>query len=307
MSFDVRRMLLLAEVARCGSITGAAETLTYTPSAVSQQISKLEAETGHALLERTARGITLTDAGRALIRHAERIDRQLRAARAELDDIAELRAGTLRLGSFPTVGSSLLPLVVRRFAAEHPGVRLTVRSALLAGLRGMLESRAVDLALMWDYEWCRIDEDALAVSHLLDDPTALLVAATHPLADRTSVRLDDVAGEDWITRADGHPVTEVLARSCHGAGFAPKISFEAHDYQEAQAMVGVGLGVALAPRLALTNLRHDVRLLPLTPAVPARRILLARLAERRPSPAETAISAMFAKVSASLSEDFDSP
>lgn len=302
MGPDVRRMLLLAEVARCGSLTAAAQALTYTPSAVSQQISKLEAEAGQPLLERNARGITLTDAGRALVRHAERIDRQLRAARAELDDIAGLRAGTLRLGSFPTAGSSLLPLVVTRFTARHPGVQLSVRSAVRAGLLEMLEGREVELALLWDYDWDRVEESALAVTHLLDDPTALLVAAGHPLAGRSSVALDEVAHEQWVTRADHHPLAEVLARSCRAAGVPPRIAFEAHDYQEAQAMVAVGLGIALAPRLAVTNQRADVRLIPVDPPGPARRIMLARLAERRPTPAEAEITAVFQAAAGELAE-----
>jgi molybdate transport repressor ModE-like protein len=299
VELDVRRMLLLAEVARHGSLTAAARALTYTPSAVSQQISKLETEAGQSVLERNARGITLTDAGRALVRHAERIDRQLRAARAELDDIAGLRAGTLRIGSFPTAGSSLLPLVVTRFTTRHPGVQLDVRSALRAGLIDMLHSRAVELALLWDYEWDRVAEDELTITHLLDDPTALLVAADHPLASRTSVAFDEVAHEQWVTRAD-HPAAEALDRSCRAAGTAPQIAFEAHDYQEAQAMVAVGLGIALAPRLALTNLRDDVRVIPIQPAGPARRILLARLSERQPTPAETEITDEFLTVSHTL-------
>lgn len=302
MGPDVRRMLLLAEVARCGSLTAAAQALTYTPSAVSQQVSKLEAEAGQPLLERNARGITLTDAGRALVRHAQRIDRQLRAARAELDDIAGLRAGTLRLGSFPTAGSSLLPLVVTRFTARHPGVQLIVRSALRAGLLEMLEGREVELALLWDYDWDRVEEGALAVTHLLDDPTALLVAADHPLAGRTSVALDEVAHEQWVTRAGNHPLAEVLARSCRAAGVPPRIAFEAHDYQEAQAMVAVGLGIALAPRMAVTNQRADVRLIPVDPPGPARRIMLARLAERRPTPAEAEITAVFRAAAGELAE-----
>lgn len=300
MDLDVRRMLLLAEVAQHGSLTAAAQALSYTTSAVSQQISKLETEAGQPLLERNARGITLTDAGWALVRHAERIDRQLRSARAELADIAGLRSGTLRLGSFPTAGSSLLPLVVTRFRERHPGVHLAVHSALRGRLIAMLEERAVELALLWDYDWDRVEDGTLAITHLLDDPTALLVAAEHPLAHKEAVALDELAGESWVTRADQHPLADVLARSCRAAGVAPNIAFEAHDYQEAQAMVAVGLGVALAPRLALTNLRDDVRVIPVDPPAPARRILLARLAERRPTPAEKAISALFHSVASTL-------
>lgn len=295
MAFDVRRMLLLAEVARQGSISGAAAVLAYTPSAVSQQISRLETEAGQPLLERHARGVTLTEAGRALVAHAERVDRQLRAARAELDDIAGLRAGSLRIGTFPTVAASLLPLVVREFRTRHPDVGLTVHNARNAGLVAMLESREIELTLLWDYEWRRLADEALEVTFLLDDPTALVVSATHRLAGRGSTTFAELADEAWVVRAD-HPVAEVLNRSCHAAGFEPRIAYRAHDYQEAQAMAAIGVGIALAPRLALESLRDDVTTVPLGPGAPARRILLARLRDHRPTPAAAAMREVFLTV-----------
>ena len=296
MEPDVRRMFLLADVAAHGSITATARALNYTPSAVSQQLAKLEDEAGQPLLERQSRGISLTIAGEAVVRHATRIRQQIRATRAELDEIAGLRAGRLFLGTFPTAGSSLLPPAVTRFRELHPEVRLTVRSGLLAGLRHMLENRTVELALLWDYEWNRLDDDALQVRHLLDDQAALVVGRHHWAARRKSIELAALAEEPWITRAENNPVAEVLARSCRAAGFEPQIVYEAHDYQEAQAMVGVGLGVAVAPRLALTNPRDDVAIVPIRGYAPIRRILLARLAERRPTPAENAITAVFEEV-----------
>ncbi|GAA4847426.1 LysR family transcriptional regulator [Saccharopolyspora rosea] len=296
MEPDVRRMFLLADVAAHGSITATARALNYTPSAVSQQLAKLEDEAGQPLLERQSRGISLTIAGEAVVRHATRIRQQIRATRAELDEIAGLRAGRLFLGTFPTAGSSLLPPAVTRFRELHPEVRLTVRSGLLAGLRHMLENRTIELALLWDYEWNRLDDDGLQVRHLLDDQAALVVGRHHWAARRTSIDLSALAGEPWITRAENNPVAEVLARSCRAAGFEPQIVYEAHDYQEAQAMVGVGLGVAVAPRLALTNPRDDVAIVPIRGYAPIRRILLARLAERRPTPAENAITAVFEEV-----------
>lgn len=297
MELDVRRMLLLAEVAHRGSLTGAAQVLNYTPSAVSQQIRRLEDEAGQPLLERSAKGVTLTDGGATVVRHAERIARHLRAARAELEAISGLRAGVLEIGSFPTVSSSLLPLVVTRFTAAHEGVHLEVRSGVRAQLIEMLHSRTVQLAMLWDYDWDRLADDALCVVHLCNDPMALIVAKGHPLASRSAVSLEEVATEPWVSRNASHPLAEVLERICRSNGVAPRIAFEAHGVQEAQAMVAAGLGIALAPRLALTNLRSDVRILSIDPSLPARRILLARLAERQPSPAAVAIKRVFQDVS----------
>jgi molybdate transport repressor ModE-like protein len=287
---DVRRVLLLVEVARYGSVTAAARALNYTPSAVSQQVSRLETEAAQPLLERHARGVTLTDAGRALVERGERIKRELTALENELADFAGLRAGTLRVGTFPTVGSSLLPHAVTAFRERHPDIRLTVRSSRIAGLWTMLENREIELSLMWDYDWGRIDRDDAVVTPLLDDPPALLVSDRHPFAGRRTVALADLAGDTWITRAENHPVAEALIRSCRAVGFEPQIAYEAHDYQEAQAMVATGIGVALAPRLALEGVRPGVTILPLRPVTAVRRILLVRMADHSLTPAAQAFT-----------------
>lgn len=286
MTMDVDRLRLLVTIARCGSMTGAAEELYYTPSAISQQVRRLEIEVGQPVLERHPRGVTLTDAGRAIVRHASSIENQLAALQSELEDIAGLRTGTLRIGTFPTVAASLLPVAVTRFHRDHPGVTLKLFSARLGQLLDQLERRDVDMALLWDYEWSRLDIPWLVLHELTRDPTAVVVSAEHRLAARSSVRMEDLAHENWVTRGENHPVAEVLARTAHAAGFEPSVAFEANDYQEAQAMVAVGLGIALAPRLALTNLRHDVKVLGLGPEAPSRRILLGTLREREATPPE---------------------
>lgn len=296
---DVRRILLLAEVAQRGSVTATARALNYTPSAVSQQISRLEAEAGQPLLERHARGVTLTDAGRVLADRGARIEQNLKAAREELDDIAGLRAGTLRIGTFPTAGASLLPRAVTAFRTAHPDVRLAARSARIAGLWALLENREIELSLMWDYDWCRIDRDDVLITPLLDDPPALLVSDQHRLAGRESAALSELADDPWITRAENHPVAEALDRSCRAVGFEPQIAFEAHDYQEAQAMVAAGFGVALAPRLALEGIRPGVSALTLKPPAPERRILLVRMADAPQTPVAAAFTDIILNCAAS--------
>jgi molybdate transport repressor ModE-like protein len=181
---DPRRVLLLVDVARAGSITAAAIRLSYTTSAISQQINKLETEAGQPLLERHARGIRLTEAGAALVRRAERIETQLLAARRELDDIAGLRSGTLRIGTFPTAGYGLLPPVVKLFKARHPAIALSVRSARFAALRAMLDTREIEISLLWDYAWAPLDDEDLVIRELLVDPPMLVVSINHRLAHR---------------------------------------------------------------------------------------------------------------------------
>lgn len=289
--FDLHRLHLLREVGRHGSLTSAATALSFTTSAVSQQIAKLEHEVGVALIDRHPRGVVLTDAGQALLRYADDIDRTIEAARAEMGEFAGLRRGQLRMGTFPTVGASLMPDVVLAFRARHPDVAVTVVSARRAGLLEGLRRRDIELTLLWDYPWERVEDEDLALVPLMSDPTVLLVPSVHPLAARRSVKIESLRDQEWIVR-DEHPVADVLRRVCRDAGFEPRIAFAANDYQETQGMVAAGIGIALAPQLALSALRPDIVAVPLAGA-PARRILLAHLANRRLSPAGQQAAAVF--------------
>ncbi|MFD3477397.1 LysR family transcriptional regulator [Streptomyces sp. NPDC058695] len=293
---NVRRLLLLAEVAERGSLTAAAEALSMTTSAASQQMSLFEREAGQPLIERLPRGVRTTAAGAALAERGRTIRRELQAAEADLEAFGHLDRGVVTLGSFPTASASLLPLALTRFRRAHPQVRTVVRAGVLAQLREMLHTGEVELSLLWDYDWNRVDDDQLILTPLLEDPTVLVVPTSSPLVASDRVRLSELAGQEWIIRAENHPVADVLRRACRQAGFEPRIAYASHDYQEAQAMVAAGLGLALAPRLALTNRRSDVRLLSLSHdqssdvVSPVRRILLARPAQRTATPAAQAMA-----------------
>ncbi|MBB1152219.1 MULTISPECIES: LysR family transcriptional regulator [Amycolatopsis] len=290
MRMDIRRMLVLVEVSRTGSLTAAAESLSYTVSAVSQQIGQLEDEAGQPLIERRPRGVTLTEAGRAVVRHAEKIERIVSAAHEELRDLAGLNTGTLRLGTVPTVTESFLPAAISAFRAHHPGVDLRIHSAQLSGLEHLLESREIELAITWDRERPADGPGKSLTSELIfRDPSVLLVPSSHRLAARSSVRMEELRHEPWIIRTSPN-VLALLNAACEAAGFEPIVTFEARSYQEAQAMVAVGMGIALVPRLSLYSLRDDIRVLTaVSPRPPSRRIVLAHRRGERLSPAGSAM------------------
>src|SRR3712207_3638364 len=120
---DIRRLQVLLAVVELGSVTAAAEALTYTPSAISQQLRRLEHDVGQPLMRRHARGMVPTEAGVVLSVHARKVLRQLDAAQADLDEIAGLRRGQGVVGTLPTVAGSVPPLVVRRVPPLHSVVR----------------------------------------------------------------------------------------------------------------------------------------------------------------------------------------
>src|SRR3954464_9829255 len=142
---DVRRMKVLREVAARGSFSAAAETLAYTQSAVSQQIAALEREAGTRVVGRNARGVRLTDAGRSLVVHADAILGRLADAEAELDAIAGLRGGRLRLAAFPTVGATLMPLAIAPFRERHPDIELNVKQLEPEESLPMLKAGELDI------------------------------------------------------------------------------------------------------------------------------------------------------------------
>lgn len=288
---DVRRLAVLEAVARHGSITSAAAALNYTQSAVSQQIAALERETGAVLVERSGRGSWLTDAGRLLVGHSRTILTAIADAEADLAAVTGLRAGTVRLAAFPSAGADLIPQAVELFRARHPGVELVLTAAepaaALDGLRGGAFDVAVSLAGA-----DRGDPRAartLSRTRLLDDPFDAVVPAGHRLAGRARIRLTDLAGDDWIaTSAGGHPDADTLLAACAAAGFTPRVRFHVDDYVAVQGFIAVGAGVAIVPRMALTAVRPDVVVRPLSPKV-HRRVEVVTLASARNRPAVRAV------------------
>src|ERR1700722_87746 len=145
------RLKVLKEVAYRGSISATAEALSYTQSAISQQIATLEAETGMTLLERHPRGVSLTAAGQMLVGHAEGILAGLEAAEAALSEIAGLRGGRLRVASFPTAGATLMPQAIATFRSSYPGVELTLTEGGPEQIAPRLRAGELDLALLFEF------------------------------------------------------------------------------------------------------------------------------------------------------------
>src|SRR4051794_11447484 len=191
---DVRRLKVLREVAARGSFSAAAESLSYTQSAVSQQIAALERECAAKLLERGPRGVRLTDAGRALVTHADAILARLDDAQEELAAIAGLRGGRLRIATFQSAGATLVPRAVGEFHRRHPGVELRVKQEELEAV-DLLMAGEVDLALVMDFEDAPHPAADLDLVKLLDDPYDVVLPENHRLAKQPAVRLADLSEE----------------------------------------------------------------------------------------------------------------
>jgi DNA-binding transcriptional LysR family regulator len=256
---DIRRLRVLREVGRQPSLSAAAAALAYTPSAVSQQIAALERELGVGLVERGARGATLTEAGRVLVRHADEIFGRIYTAEEAVQALAGLHSGRLRLGAFSTAGAVLVPRSVVAFRARHPEVEVTLVELDPEEALAQLRAREIDIALVYEFT---VEQPAalegFAYVHLLDDRLFVALPPSHRLARRPRLRLVELAQEPWVQGVHHGSTLHVLPAACRAAGFEPNIVFRSDDHMAVQGFVAAGLGVALVPQLAVPTARRDL-------------------------------------------------
>lgn len=260
MQLDPRRILIFRTVAREGSVSGGARALGWTQPAVSQHIRLLEGEVGQGLLLRSSTGVTLTEAGQRLLRHADGIAGLLGSAEAELRSLAE-GAGTVTIAAFPSALADFVPRSIAAARLAVPGltarvIELEPPEAIEAVLAG-----DADVAVAFEYDELH-DDVQLTRIELGADPSCIVLPVDHPLADGSPIELAALAGSDWVggcERCRRH--LESLAAD---AGFAPTIQFETDDFVAAQSFVAATGSVTLLPAMALRVLtRDDVVVAPL--------------------------------------------
>jgi DNA-binding transcriptional LysR family regulator len=274
---NLSRLNVFREVIARGSFSEAADALAYSQSAVSQAIATLEGEAGTALVERSRGGVRPTAAGAALAGHVRGILAQVESAEDELAAIAAGRGGRLRTASFPTAGATLMPQAIAGFRTSHPGVEVTLAEGEPEQIAPRLRSGEFDLVALFEFAGVG---DRLAAGmrrfDLLEDPLHLALPADHRLARRKAPpRLADLREESWVQTSAASPCARHVVRSCHAAGFEPRVSFESDDYQTVQGLVAAGVGVALIPSLALSTVREDIAIRALKGGSPVRTVFAA--------------------------------
>jgi DNA-binding transcriptional LysR family regulator len=294
---NLARLQVLCEVVNRGSFSAAAEALSYTQSAISQSIARLESETGTALVVRDRRGVRPTAAGETLVNHAEAIFAQVEAAEAELDAVVGGRAGKLRVASFPSAGATLMPLAVARFRQAHPDVSLTLAEGEPEEIGPRLRVGEFDLALLFEFPGTRDRPGAgLRSVTLLEDPMHVALPAEHPLVAQPALALADLRDQHWVQTSAASPCARHVVRSCLAAGFEPYVAFESDDYDVVQGLVAAGVGVALIPRLALTNVHPGIVVRSLAPRSPTRKVTVATLSGPAVAPAAREMIAVLREV-----------
>lgn len=272
------RLRVLVEVAERGSFSAAAESLSYTQSAVSQAIARLEAEAGATLLVRDRGGVRPTAAGATLIEHGEAILARIDAAEAELSAVLGVRHGRLRMASFPSAGATLMPLAIATFRERHPDIALTLAEGEPEEIAPRLRGGEFDLALLFEFSGVPESPGAgLSTVSLLHDPMHVVLPSGHLLAAKPALSLSDLREQDWVQTSASSPCARHVVRSCLAAGFEPRVTFESDDYETVQGLVAAGVGVALIPRLALTRLDPGIVVRELAPRSPTRSVVVATM------------------------------
>jgi DNA-binding transcriptional LysR family regulator len=290
LGVELRHLAALQAVAAEGTFGRAAEKLGYTQSAVSQQIAMLERIVGERLVERPGgpRPVTLTEAGRILLGHAESIVARLQAAQADLAALSSGEAGSLHVGTFQSVGAKILPEVMRRFRTAWPAVEIELRESHLdTELCDGVERGDLDLAFVQ----LPIDNPALETLELLRDDYVLVAAADSPLAKAKRPPTLREIGEQPLIGYRTCRATELVLDQLRATGVEPKVVFRSNENGVVQGLAATGVGVALVPRLAVDEHDEAVAVIELGPKIAPRIIGVARHRDRYHSPAARAFVA----------------
>ena len=296
-AMTLERLRVFVAVVRHGTFAAAADALSYTPSAVSQQMARLESEAGTLLVERRPGGVVLTEAGRRLFARADEILGLVEDTRNELEAVKRDEACRLAFGSFPTATQALVVRALQVLSIRRPEIAVRLVDDEPHGLLTRIEDRTLDLAIVFrlpgrpigrDYRGRIVaDDDAIAYLKLFDDPFVLVVPDDHALSHVDVVDADALDFETIIGSADA-PGLDVLRTTCRERGVEPVFSGDAIvDYFTVRSFVAAGAGVAVVPRLACAVPYPGTTTVPLGGVAPVREVLLASSA-RRPAPASAA-------------------
>ncbi|BBZ59798.1 LysR family transcriptional regulator [Mycolicibacterium monacense] len=299
--FDVRRLVVLREVVRCGSLSAAAVSLNYTTSAVSQQITALERDVGAKLLERGPSGTRVTAAGTRLLEHTDVILGAVTAAEQDLARAASAVPDTLRVASFSSAAATILPRVITRLRHEYPTTGIELVTADPDDGVALLGADGADAAMVTEVPGEPPEFRGVYTVPVYDDEFFVVLPRDHRFAAAVEVPFEALAAERWVvsTATGTCPDTRVFHTACRRAGFDPQVTFRADDYGTVQGMVAAGMGVSLVPSLAAWAARGDVAVRRLTHR-PVRRVAVATAAEPAAASALARLVSLMADTGARL-------
>ena len=280
---ELRQLRYLVALVEEQSFTRAAEREHIAQPALSQQIQKLEQEVGLALVERTTRRVSVTEAGELLVARARRVLAELESARQELDAVRGVQTGRVIIGAMSTMGPIDITVPLARFHELHPHVEMTVRETNSDELAEMLRVDALDVAFLSVTE--RVETFSLGLHQILMEELVVVLPPDHPLAGKEEIRMAELAREQFIGYRSGARLRELLDVAAAEVGFEPDLVLESNESRRIRRLVARGLGVAILPRSHTVGTSEKVVTARLVDPALARDITLAWRADRRQPPA----------------------
>ncbi|CAM4397703.1 MAG: LysR family transcriptional regulator [Paenibacillus macerans] len=274
---ELRQLLYTLKIAEEKNFSRAADKLHIAQPSLSQQLSKLEQELGVKLFQRNTSTVELTYAGASFIRHAQKIMDAVAQLRQEMDDISQLRAGRVVVGSMPITGSHLLPYVLPAFKDAYPDIEITLLEDTSLNLEKLTAGGGTDLSLLS----LPLQEPTLAYEPIGEEIIDLAVPPNHRLASsgeaRSGVKLEQLQDEPFIVLKKGQGFRKLTVDLCRGAGFEPNVVFESNNIETVQSLVAAGMGITLVPRFIARAKRSELipAYLPLAEPVPSRTLVIA--------------------------------
>ena len=287
---DLGALTSLRAVDTHGSVVAAADTLGFTPSAVSQQVKRLERQTGVPLLERVGRGVILTEHGRHLVDAGGQLLADLEEVESGLHRRAGRVTGHLRLTAFSTAMRGLVAPAVRDLRVEHPGLTLSLTEREPWDTVDLVGSGQSDLGVV--HRWGDVPigiPDHLVATVVARDVADVVVHRDHPLATRARVTPHDLVDEDWIATPEGTICRQWLTRMYAGTGHLPRIAHTAVEFDSHLALVRAGLGIALVPRLGRQPLGDELVAVPADDPEPTREVIAVHRRSMADSPSVRAV------------------
>lgn len=287
---DLVALASLRAIGTHGSVVGAADALGFTPSAISQQVKRLERQTGVPLLERVGRGVMLTDHGRQLVDAGARLLADLEEVEAGLHRRAGTVAGHLRLTAFSTAMRGLIAPLVRDLQEACPGLTVSLTEREPWDTVDLVATGQSDLGVV--HRWGDLSiaiPDHLEATLVAHDVADVIVPAGHALADRERLSPRDLLDEGWIATPESTICRQWLTRMYDGTGRVPRIVHTAMEFESHLALVRAGLGIALVPRLGRAALGDELVAVPAHDPVPTRDVIAVHRRSMADSPAVRAV------------------
>jgi molybdate transport repressor ModE-like protein len=272
---DLSAVDALLAIARTGTVHAAATDLGFTPSAVSQQIKRLERDLGARLLERAGRGVVLTAAGRRVVDEGQVLREQVESLRSGLHDAQARPTGTIRVGAFATAVRGIVPDLLARVRAEHPDLRVTVQEMDPWDAVDAVAAATLDVAVVHHWEGVGLAlPPSLRTEELFRDVADVLLPVSDPLADRDAVTPAEIRDRVWACTPNGTICYEWFCHMFRGEPQPPRIDFRCLEFASQEQLVAAGLAVALVPRLGRGRLPDGVVAVPVHDPVPTRPVAL---------------------------------